>query len=49
MASSCFASRTTEFTGTIGYVSPTGTLPDGLIALPFTTALMISSGDMPYD
>ena len=29
---------TTEFTGTIGYLSPIGTLPDGLIVLPFVSA-----------
>src|SRR5438552_5528509 len=42
-------SLTTEFTGTIGYLSPIGTFPDGLIVLPFVTAMTTSSGAMPYD
>src|SRR5687767_7761609 len=46
---SWLASRTTEFTGTIGYLSSIGTLPEGLIELPLTSALITSSGDMPYD
>src|SRR2546421_158087 len=49
MLSNWAASLTIEFTGTIGYLSPIGTLPDGLIALPFVTAMTTSSGAMPYD
>ncbi len=47
MVPSSLTSRTTEFTGTIGNLSPTGMLPDGLIELPRVTAVMTSSGDMP--
>ena len=34
MLSIWFASLTMELTGTIGYLSPMGTLPEGLIVLP---------------
>ena len=43
---SCCGSLTTELTGTIGYRSPMGTLPEGLSVLPRVRAVMTSSGDM---
>src|ERR1043165_2646571 len=49
MLSIWLASLTTELTGTIGYLSPIGTLPDGLIVLPLVIATTTSSGAMPYD
>src|SRR5437588_6277116 len=49
MIPNSFTSRTTEFTGTIGNLSPTATLPDGLIELPRTRAVTTSSGDIEYD
>ena len=45
----CCGSRTTEFTGTTGYLSPIGTLPEGLIEFPRTSAVTTSSGDIAYD
>src|SRR5262245_7653394 len=45
---SSFGSLTTELTGTIGALPPTGTVPDGLMSLPLTSASTTSSGDMWY-
>src|SRR5437660_12576672 len=40
--------RTTEFSGTIGYLSPSVTLPEGVIVLAVVRAMTSSSGDMLY-
>src|SRR5579885_2935957 len=45
--SSSLMLATTEFTGVISVVSPTFTLPDGMITFPEATARTTSSGDMP--
>ena len=37
---------TSELSGTIGYLSPMCTLPEGLIVLPLATAEITSSGEM---
>ncbi len=37
---------TTELSGTIGYLSPSDTLPDGVIVLAAVKATTSSSGDM---
>ncbi len=42
MSSIC---RTMAFIGTIGYLSPACTLPEGLIVLPADKALITSSGE----
>src|SRR5258708_16701414 len=39
---------TTEFSGTIGYLSPSATLPEGVIVLAAVRAMTSSSGDMLY-
>src|SRR6266404_7490100 len=39
---------TTEFSGTIGYLSPSATLPEGVIVLAAVRGMTSLSGDMVY-